>query len=66
VTVAAVWAAGLLLAIVFSLAGLTSGAVAALAGAGAAGAITALLWARSTTGLRRNLESARQAVPELT
>jgi TRAP-type C4-dicarboxylate transport system substrate-binding protein len=40
--------------------------VAALAGAGAAGSVTALLWARAAGGLRRNLESARQAAPELT
>jgi TRAP-type C4-dicarboxylate transport system substrate-binding protein len=63
---AAAWATSLLLAIALWLGGLPSVGVAALAAAGAAGALTAVLWTRAIVALRRGLESALQAAPELT
>jgi TRAP-type C4-dicarboxylate transport system substrate-binding protein len=59
--------AGGLLALgsVFWLAGLPPALVAALAGAGAVGTVTGLLWLGSSQALQRNLDLARRATPEL-
>jgi TRAP-type C4-dicarboxylate transport system substrate-binding protein len=66
VAITVAWAAALPLALVCWLGGLAPVAALMVAGAGAAGAATAVLWAWSIAAVRRNLEAAHEAAPVLT